>query len=91
MVLYPIELPVRLAHRCPAVAKVKAARPLKGRIILCYGLISPEWKVPAIRAAIAWARRAGFHNIAAELQDTLLLLPSEDEDLRVGVKQASRR
>ena len=35
-----------------------------------------------IRAVIAWARLAGFYNIAGELQDALLLLPGKDEEMK---------
>ena len=35
-----------------------------------------------IHAVIAWARRAGFYNIAGELQDALLLLPGKDGEMK---------
>ena len=39
----------------------------------------PKTAQETILAVIAWARRAGFYNIAGELQDALLLLPGKDE------------
>jgi hypothetical protein len=39
----------------------------------------PKTAQENIRAVIAWARPAGFYNIAGELQDALLLLPGKDE------------
>jgi hypothetical protein len=43
----------------------------------------------SIHAVIAWARRAGFYNIAGELQDALLLLPGKDEALTAEMKPTS--
>ena len=39
----------------------------------------PQIAQKKIRAVIAWARNCGFHHVAVELQDALLLLPGEDE------------
>ena len=38
----------------------------------------PTTSQEKIRAVIAWARWAGFYNIAGELQDALLLLPGKE-------------
>ena len=51
----------------------------------------PETAKKKIRAVIAWARNCGFHHVAVELSDALLLLPGEDENPQAVVKRASRR
>jgi hypothetical protein len=51
----------------------------------------PRTAQEKVRSVIAWARRAGFHNIAGALQNALLLLPHEDEYVRAEVTQAARR
>ena len=35
-----------------------------------------------ILSVIAWATRAGYHNIAAELSETLSLLPADTDERR---------
>jgi hypothetical protein len=39
----------------------------------------PKTAREKILSVIAWGRRAGVHNIAAELRDALALLPAGDD------------
>ena len=42
----------------------------------------PKTAQEKILSVIAWATRAGFYNIAAELRDALSLLPDDRKDRR---------
>jgi hypothetical protein len=69
----------RPVSREPGGLRFKAEEKREARGGIMSRRRQPKTAQEKILAVIAWARRAGFYNVAGELQDALLLLPGKNE------------